>query len=52
MISDPNQEAVESPDTIIGIVTPIDLLNYITNTENKERKMAYQNGEGHSSDLE
>jgi hypothetical protein len=50
MISGTNREAVESRDVIIGIVTPIDLLNYITDTKNRERKMAYQNGTAHSSE--
>jgi hypothetical protein len=52
MFSDTNQDAMESRDIIIGVVTPIDLLNYITNTENGERNMAYQSGSMHNSESE
>jgi hypothetical protein len=52
MISDTNQHAVKNRDIITGIVTPIDLLNYITDTENRERRMASQNDVVHSLELE
>jgi hypothetical protein len=51
MISGTIQE-VTARDFIVGIVTPIDLLTYITNTENAEKVMKHQNGSMHRSDRE
>ncbi|XP_021940064.1 cystathionine beta-synthase isoform X2 [Zootermopsis nevadensis] len=47
-----DQEATESRDVIIGIVTPIDLLSFITDKDNRERKMAYENGAERGSESE
>ena len=52
IISDTNKDAVESRDIIIGIVTPIDLLNYITNTEHGQQEIPYRNGSTHTSESE
>lgn len=30
---------------VVGVVTPIDLLNFITDTENKEKHLAQKNSE-------
>lgn len=37
MISGTSQDVMECRDSIVGIVTPIDLFTYITNTENAEK---------------
>jgi hypothetical protein len=42
MISGTNQDAMVSHDSVVGIVTPIDLFNYVTNTKNAERITANQ----------
>lgn len=47
-----NKDSVESRDIIIGIVTPIDLLNYITNTEHGDKEIPYRNASTHSSESE
>jgi hypothetical protein len=52
MISGTSQDALECRDFIVGIVTPIDILTYITNTENAEKIMKCQNGSIHRSDCE
>jgi hypothetical protein len=41
-ISGANQDAMEVRDFIVGIVTPIDLLEYVTSAENAEKSMAHQ----------
>jgi hypothetical protein len=52
MISGTSQDAMEYRDFIVGIVTPIDLLTYVTNTENAEKFTKHQNGSMHRSDHE
>lgn len=47
-----NRDAMESRDIIIGIVTPIDLLNYITNTEHGDRHSSYRDGSTRNSESE
>lgn len=37
------EDKKESRDVVIGVVTPIDLLNYITDTEEKENHLEYKN---------
>lgn len=49
---DTSQDAMEFRDFIVGIVTPIDLLTYITNPENAEKIMKHQNGSMHRSNCE
>lgn len=49
---DTSQDAMEFRDFIVGIVTPIDLLTYITNPENAEKIMKHQNGSMHKSNCE
>lgn len=39
------QDNKESRDVVVGVVTPIDLLNFITDTENKEKHFAQKNSE-------
>jgi hypothetical protein len=52
MISDTSQDAMKFRDFVVGIVTPIDLLTYITNPENVEKVVKCQNGSMHKSDCE
>jgi len=37
--SDVKQDNKESRDLVVGVVTPIDLLNFITDTGNKENHL-------------
>lgn len=52
MISGTSQDAMECRDFIVSIVTPIDLLTYITNMENAGKVVKWQNGSMHRRDHE
>ncbi|GFG40107.1 hypothetical protein Cfor_09358 [Coptotermes formosanus] len=45
ILSCTKQDNKESRDVVVGVVTPIDLLNFITDTENKEKHLAQKNSE-------